>query len=152
VKVEHGSQWRVINRHPYRWNARPLANLRCYWRDVRALFTRARWGWSVVDSWSTDDYIGAVLGEMLVHMAKYAHGAPAGYGVDHAAVPFTGAPSDTDFAKWEADLRTAGQALLTWQRFHYDYTSADRRQEEAVHNAAVDALHWVADNWGSLWD
>jgi len=131
-RPEHGTHRPLIRSPGWRWTARPISNLRFWGREVGDLFSRGRWGWAVSDSWDTGHYIAGVLGEMLVSMSRDAHGAPAGH----------------EFADWEADLRSHGEALIAWYRRRDDWGA----EEEAAYEKAQKAVRWVADHLGTLWD
>lgn len=67
-------------------------------------------------------------------MSEIAHGYPGPeYPVD----------------SWTADLKRHGEALLTYQHKQYDVYGDDW---DAIYEPAREALRWVADNLGSLWD
>lgn len=90
-------------------------------------------GWDDRSLWSLDDRLAKTLGEQLVKMADIAHGHPADY----------------PFDQWTGDLRKHGEALLTYQRQHYDARGAEWN---AIYEPAQEALRWVADNLAHLWD
>lgn len=104
--------------------------------DVRHAYQRVVRGWDDSAVWSLDDHLGETLGAQLVEMADIAHAYPG----EHYP-----------FEQWTADLRSHGEALLTYQREHYE--GADHGAEwDSIYAPAQDALRWVADNLGSLWD
>jgi hypothetical protein len=98
-------------------------------------------GWDVRSVWGLDYWLGRTLGAQLVYMADIAHGWPGDY--------------EGGFDKWVADLRLHGEALLHYARSSDDikYTlTLSHDDEKAIHEQAQAAMHWVADNFGALWD
>lgn len=91
---------------------------------------RARRGWSADDVWFLKGYLTRLVGEALLHLADNGMGYP---------VQYNGADD------WRRDLRQHGRALRA-------YASADWEEEEDRIGDAQQALHWVADNLGDLWD
>lgn len=98
--------------------------------DAAAFVQRARRGWADDDVWDLGPTLCQRAGAQLVHLSVHAHGWPSNEEF----------PAFTD---WTAALRTHGEALL---RFAADTEDAD------VQAAAQDALRWVADHVGHLWD
>lgn len=120
---------------------------------LRRLPRRTRWahqrvvrGWDDTTLWRLDGWLAKTLGAQLVTMAEIAHGVPSLYlaeGYDWQNPD----PDDAAYKRWVADLRRNGEALLALARVD---TFGD--EWDAAYAAAQDALRWVADNLGSLWD
>jgi hypothetical protein len=102
-------------------------------REVKWARQRVVRGWDDRAMWSLDDHLAKTLGEQLVWMSKILHGHPCDY------------PDK----EWTADLLKHGEALLNYQRLHYESYGDDW---DAAYRPAQDALRWVADNLASLWD
>lgn len=111
-------------------------------------------GWDDSAVWSLDDHIAKTLGQQLVHLADVTHGYPPGYGditprtEDSQFIPDAPADDET-YRRWVGDIRRHGQALLAYQEAHYTAYGEDY---DAIYQPAREALVWVADNFGSLWD
>lgn len=101
--------------------------------EVRWACQRVVRGWDVRALWSLDDHLAKTLGEQLVAMAENAHGYPI----------------DKDSDEWATEIRAAGEALLAYQKMHYDVYGAEF---DAVYEPAQEALVWVSKNLASLWD
>lgn len=101
--------------------------------EVRWAYQRVTNGWDVRALWSLDDHLSKSLGEQLVAMAKNSHGHPC----------------DKDPDEWTTEIRAAGEALLAYQKSHYDVYGDDF---EAIYKPAQEALVWVSENLASLWD
>lgn len=74
------------------------------------------------------------LGERLIHLGEHTNGIPMPY-----VSKFPG-DDDAAFAAWKADLTTHGKALLAYV------------EDDETLPAAQEAIRWVADNLGLLWD
>lgn len=143
--------WQRIRRR-YCWHLRnPIRNAK---RSVRFAYQRVTRGWDDPAAWGMCRRLPKSLGEQLVAMAEMAHGYPDGYPDHHldgclAYSVFLPDKSEKDaaFERWVADLRTNGEALLALSRLEW----LDDGFDEA-YAAAQDALRWVADNLGALWD
>lgn len=127
------------------------ANVRNPYRDarcaVRWAYQRVTRGWDDLAMWSVKDSLSKTLGEQLVEMANISHGYPPfypdqpGLGGPQTFLPDRG---DEVHERWMSDLREHGEALLAYSR--------DEDDDLATYGAAQDALRWVADNLGDLWD
>lgn len=125
------------------------------WYDVKTYWHRARYGWAPRDTWNLDHYLARVMAGSLRHLAETTHGAPGGYPhVNPADAPNY---PDTDFAKWDADLRRWADVFEAYATDDYfeihgrDYQAwqADEmRRLKAVQDALVEMAPW----WGALWD
>lgn len=113
-------------RNPYR--AGTLAVRHAWQRVVR--------GWDDRSVWCLHDHLAKTLGAQLVHMADTSWGYPG-----TAVYP--------TFESWSADLRRHGEALLALHKGSFDCRPDD---EDALWRPAREALRWVADNLGALWD
>lgn len=102
-------------------------------REVKWAYQRVVRGWDDRALWSLDDHLTKTLGAQLVRMSEIYHGHPCDY----------------DAEQWGADLKKHGEALLTYQRTHYD--SYGDEWDEA-YKPTQEALTWVADNLAALWD
>lgn len=123
-------------------------------RQIRWARQRVFRGWDDRAVWSLDNHVAETLGAQLILMAEIAHGYPPGYGSitprteDSQFIPDE-PDGDETFNRWAGDLRKHGEALLAYQKSQYDvYGDA----WEALYQPAREALVWVADNFGSLWD
>lgn len=103
---------------------------------VRIAPSRVRWAWQrVVRGWddrsvhSLDVYLALTLGEQLIELAEHGHGYPGDY----------------PYERWTRDLHRHGEALICYSEGWFDTW-------ETVYEPAREALVWVADNLGSLWD
>lgn len=126
--------------HPHYYRARDV-----YWRWHRRVTTfprRLKWahqrvvrGWDDTSLWRLDGWLAKTLGAQLVEMSEIAHGYP---------------DDDYPYERWVADLRKHGEALQHYAEF--DFLESPDQWDADVYPAARDALRWVADNLGSLWD
>lgn len=98
-------------------------------QQIRWGYQRVVRGWDDRATWSLDTHLGRTLGAQLTALAD-GHGCPDGYGQ----------------VRWEADLKRHGQALLGYGEDKFDI------DDTPLYGSAQDALRWVADNLGSLWD
>lgn len=114
-------------------------------RDIKHFIQRGRRGWADSDSWDLHSYIARTLGPALIHMSENLHGYP-------------GRPPYDNPEDWELDVRDAGEKLVawsTWDRSEADYDldwGEARKMHDKVEKDAKEALRWVADNFGDLWD
>lgn len=97
-------------------------------RAVTITVARARRGWAPSDTWSLDQHLCRILGEMLEHLADHTHGWPQ-------------SDEFPQFADWHTALQRTAEMLL---RYEPD-------DPDAVTNAQG-ALEWVAEHLQSLWD
>lgn len=100
-------------------------------RAVRFAYQRVVRGWDDRAVWSLDHHLAETLGPQLVHMANVAHGWPSG--------------GEWTYETWTAVLRRHGQALIA-------YAETDSFAPEPVYEAAREAIRWVAEHFGALWD
>lgn len=105
-------------------------------RGVVHLWQRATRSWDARSVWDLDHWLGSVIGAQLIYMADIAHGSPMGY--------------PGDFEGWVADLRANGEILKRHGEDRLDDILNDRDRD--VYLAAQKSMHWVADNFGALWD
>lgn len=123
-------QWR--SKHPLQWRLNQfrsrLRSALYQIRHIRWAYQRVTRGWDDRALWSLDHHLARTLGAQLLWLADHGHGYPC----------------DTTAEKWTTQLRTHGQALA-------DYAAADSL-DNTVDPLAAEAIHWVADNLGSLWD
>lgn len=85
------------------------------------------------DCISLDTSLCKWLGDRLVFMSEHANSFDPAY----------------TYERWCELLRTNGEALLAWHR-HWDLDTLE--EEQQAHLGAQEALRWVADNLGTLWD
>lgn len=109
----------------------------------RKLRYRRTWGTPVgQDCISLDTALCRWLGERLSFLAQHGNSAPYGYGgTDNIEVSL-------NFYEFHLSLHSA--SLLRWaDRYNESWTA----EEDASHYAdAQEAMRWVADNLGTLWD
>lgn len=103
-------------------------------RTVRWAYQRVVRGWDDRSVWSLDSHLAKTLGAQLVRMSEIAHGYPS---------------EDYPYDQWTADLKRHGEALLTYQRLNDEVFG---NGWEADYQPAREALAWVGDNLGALWD
>lgn len=126
-------------------------------RMLRAATQRAGRGWADQDTWNLDSSLCRTLAGQLRHLAVAGHGYP---GTDDYQTP----------QAWAAALITAADGLLEWaQRDESEAADAAgephlsddefsaalaawQADEQRRYAAAQQALRWVADNLGLLWD
>lgn len=109
---------------------------------IRFAYQRVFRGWDDRAVWSTDTVLAKNLGAQLVELSRIAHGYPGkgDYPVDS---------TNESFERWVADLKTHGEALIAYSELQYELDGDDW---DALYEPAQEALRWVADNLGSLWD
>lgn len=115
-------------------SGRPIASAIRNMKHARQRVTR---GWDDSSTWSLDTHLARTLGAQLTHLADVTHGYPSG-GTFHS------------FEQWQETLRTHGAALTRYGDDIFKYE--DNINHEQLTAEAQAALHWVADNFGSLWD
>lgn len=103
-------------------------------RTVRWAYQRVVRGWDDRSVWSLDSHLAKTLGQQLVRMSEIAHGYPG---------------ESYPYDRWTADLKRHGEALLTYHRVQFDVYGDEW---EAIRRPACEALVWVGDNLGALWD
>lgn len=137
-----------IRRRYYWWLRNPIRDAR---RSVKFAYQRVFRGWDDQSMWGLNTRLSKTLGEQLIEMSEIAHGCPPYYGSSSEA---PGAPhflpdvSDEVFERWKNDLRKHGEALLAYSR----EDGETLEEEVALYGPAQEAMHWVAENLGSLWD
>jgi hypothetical protein len=94
-------------------------------------------GWDDTATWSLDTHLARTLGAQLSHLADVTHGFPSGR-------------TYQEFEQWQEALRTNGKALTLYAEGIHEYE--DNIDHAKLIADAEAALHWVADNFGSLWD
>jgi len=115
-----------------RWNAF-IRSPRAARRAVVFARQRMTRGWDQRALYSLDSHLAETLGAQLTALARIAHGYPGTY--------------PGGFEGWVADLGRNGAALSAYGAIdnlmpEHDHIWADARE----------ALHWVADHLGALWD
>lgn len=103
-------------------------------RAVKFAYQRVVRGWDDRAVWNIDNHLSRTLGQQLVTMATIAHGYPG---------------DQYPYDRWTADLEAHGKALLAYQRHQFDVYGDER---DAIYRKAQEALVWVSENLGSLWD
>jgi len=101
------------------------------------------WGTPIgQDCISLDTSLCGWLGARLLFLSEHASSSPYYYGgTDNHEV-------SCDL--FTSDLRDHGNALMRWAK-HFDAAyDADMEKDTYIH--AQEALRWVADNLGTLWD
>lgn len=92
-------------------------------------------GWDDASVWSLDTEFTRTLSQQLEHLAHIMHGWPAG-------------EEFPEFEDWQNALLTnsarLGNYAHRWEGDDENYGLLSREAEEA--------LHWVADHLGHLWD
>jgi hypothetical protein len=91
-------------------------------------------GWDDRAVWSLGHHLAKTLGEQLVTLSEGAHGYPG---------------DKYPYDRWTADLKRHGEALLA---YHCGQFEAVGEQWDALYEPAREALVWVAENLGTLWD
>lgn len=106
------------------------------WRHAAGSLQRSRRGWSDDDVWGLRWHLCESLGTALLHLASNG-------------VSYPGRGEYNDPEAWRRDLRAHGTALRSHAGSGNDPAEED---VEARLAAAQEALHWVADNLGDLYD
>lgn len=119
--------------------------------DIVTFCHRGRYGWAPRDTWSLDYYMNRVLSGALVHLADTANGAPAGYGMPEGAEL-----GETNFEKWDADLRRWAKAFSEDPQDVDIYDKPEyvkhRAEEERRRTALHEALREMEPIWEGLWN
>lgn len=105
-------------------------------RRVQRLFQRINRGWDDRDVWQMDTTMTKSIGAQLIALANTAHGWPGTEEFPHAD-------------DWTNVLRHHGHALLNYATNKHEY---EGQTYEKMSEAAQEALYWVADHLGHLWD
>jgi hypothetical protein len=142
----------------------PLARRAGHWRLASVVASkldarvRAKVGWAPRDLWNFDGYLSTLLAGALDELAETSHGWPS----DLYDSP----------EQWKLALHANAQALRAYTqgdpeataRWHKAATTRGcekeasalmerkRAADDARRVGARDALHWLADNFGALWD
>lgn len=98
---------------------------------------RAVRGWDDTATWSLDTHLTATLADQLDRLAATTHGWPQ-------------SQEFPDFEDWQTALTSNAAKLRRYGRDKFDLI--DPEDETAALTDAQDALRWVADHLGSLWD
>lgn len=132
--------WRTLHWRRPGW----LSDILTYWH-------RARYGWAPKDTWSLDYYLNGVLAGALLHLAETANGCPAGYGREGADKY-----EDSDFEKWDADLRRWALAFSEDPNDVEIYDKPEyvlhRAEEERRRENIRRALQEIEPWWEALWN
>jgi hypothetical protein len=107
---------------------------------------RMRQGYNYADVWGFDTYLARVIAGGLRELAESPHATPMmGSGYYPADINvFTGISEEIQTrveTAWREDLREAARKLDMYVE-----------DEWANHELGKEAMMWVAENFGSLWD
>lgn len=95
-------------------------------------------GWADSDAWSLDHVLCERLAAQLTYLADIAHGWPG----------TTEFPQPED---WDKALRDNAAKLKAWPN-SADNPTSDLAHDQQAYKQSQEALHWVADHLGHLWD
>ena len=127
-----GFRYRTVDRYKVcRNRVREVPN------QVKWAYQRVVRGWDDRALWSLDDQLSRSLGAQLTQMAK-------------GGMSYPGTEVYPSFELWQTDLHKHGAALATYARVHYETDTTD--EWELIYQPAREALMWVAENLGNLWD
>ena len=123
-------------------------------RRIKWFFVRGYRGWAPPDVWSIHDHLEDILPGMLRHLAKHHCGCPIEF--------FDKIRGYDECWKWEQKLQEVAAdihleheieelALEAWSEGHIDIEESVEIQGWANKKKKA-ALHWLVDNWESLWD
>jgi hypothetical protein len=121
-----------IRRRYLWWFRNPIHDTHC---AVKWAWQRVFRGWDDHAISNLDCHLGETLGAQLVKLAEEGHVWP---GEEWGTVE-----------QWDTDLKRHGEALLAYCGL---WEVETRGEEEVLVKAAQEAMHWVAENLGSLWD
>lgn len=124
-------------------NGIPIFNL---FNEAKWFIQRGRRGWSDRDVWSLDHYLSFILSTALLHFADITHGHPCrSYNPDLLPDPCKGCECEL---KWDKELRENAK------KFHLLYEDNWETAEELkrLDAARKEALEWLAEWYGHLWD
>lgn len=118
-------------------------------REVQFAWQRVSRGWDDSATWSLDVYLAKSLSQQLNHLADTSHGWPGG--------PDSPYP---EFEDWQFALRENALKLRRYADGKFNVPDLDFKGTDADLGAlleeqycgAQEAMRWVADNFGSLWD
>ena len=100
----------------------------------------SKWNtWVGVDCIDLHSALAHWLGERLIHLGEHTNGTPYAYCRKFSTGEDT-FDEDDAYAAWKADLTANGKALLAYV------------EDVETLPAAQEAMRWVADNLGLLWD
>lgn len=124
----------------YNYNPKQL------YRSARYFIQRGNRGWSDRDWWSTHDYLTDIIPPMLRKQATHGIGYP---GV---------LPYDTP-KKWSKILLEAADDIEAYRKHdELDFPNTKEEQEqyfingEKAYKRTQKGMHFVAENFGHLWD
>lgn len=112
-------------------------------RFVEEIYDKIKWfiqrgkrGYSDYDTWSFDVYIVGVLAGGLKHLSKHA----------------AGFPGNDEFPTWESWSDKLKEVAEVLEKYDKIFDIMDLKEEEKIYNDTQEALKWVAENVGALWD
>ena len=105
--------WRHYLTHPWKW-------FKDLWIGAKNFLHRARYGWSWVDLWNMDTYLGELVPTMLEELASRSCGAPFG--------DFEGSRW-IEFEDWQAELRVLA-SLMRLAKLGTDLTNENAFERE----------------------
>ena len=116
-------------------------------RYLRSWWQRARDGYSAPDVWGFDTYLAQVIAGGLRQLIANNHSTPTTY---YEGELETATKEDWSEAseRWLADLTAAADKL---DRYVSDEILS-MEEETRRYAEAKEAMMWVAENFGSLWD
>lgn len=119
---------------------------------LRSWWQRARNGYSTPDVWGFDTYLAQVVAGGLRHLANSSHAMPT-VGSSYYPADIEWGNEDPEIhnaahVAWVADLNSAAEKL---ERYVNDEL-VSWEVEQHKHEEAKEAIRWVAENFGSLWD
>lgn len=134
--------------------------------DAKYASQRVRKGWSHRDVWSIDWHLMEILPEMLRHLAETTQGYPAGFGQSQSTnASIMGEESDehweAQYKAWQYALRLAASDIEAFYKFENSdvkFPKGKKAQNEYFEDSkkaqerTVRGMHWVANNFFSLWD
>lgn len=126
--LTEAARWR--RRHPIRCATNcALRQFRHATRQTRWAYQRVTRGWDERALWSLDYHLAKTLGAQLVTLSRIAHGHP----------------NNWTYETWTVELAKHGNALQA-------YADDDLTHYDTTYPPAKEALIWVAENLGALWD
>ena len=122
------------------------------WRDLKNLWFQFRNGFNPRDCWNLDMVLCWWLAQRLQHFAETTHSYPMTfYGMDGRLINGELATSEYDedahILMWRTETVAAAKALRDYSKRAFD---ADT--DEQLTADAQQAMHFVANNLGRLWD
>jgi len=148
-------QWDILERtRDNPWWEKPLKFLTqrpmtSALREIQFAWQRVSRGWDDSATWSLDVHLARLLSEQLNHLADTTHGWP---GEPDGDFPH--------FEDWQFALRENALKLRVYADGKFSVPDAGLASSESdlnavleeQYSAAQEAMRWVADNFGSLWD